>query len=410
MNAAIYIARKIQQTRQTKGSIIGPAINAATLAIALGMLLMLLSLSTGLGLKKAISDKIIGFTGHINIERYDINNSFAQQAITLDSITKNDIIALPYVKRMQPVGTKAGILAGGETFEGVVLKGVNGQYNWQFFATNLRQGKVPVFNDSIRNDSILISSQLVKILQLKLGDTVRMYFVQEPPKPPRIRKFIIGGIYATGLEDFDKTYLIGDLKHVQKLNGWQMDEVGGYEIELFSTENLEEKTWELRSLLPYDLDAGNVRTKNEQLFQWLDLFDFNIYIIIVIMVLVAIINMISALLILILDRINMIGLLKALGLSTRKLITLFLYQSLRIVLRGMLWGNAIGLILCVLQDKFGFVKLDPDTYYVNEAPILLHWPAIVLLNIGVAAICLLALLLPAMLVSRISPVKALRYE
>lgn len=410
MNVPFYIARKIQKARDTKESIIGPVIFAATLAIVLGMVLMIISVSTGLGLKKAISDKIVGFTGHITITRYDINNSYEQQPIYMDSVTADEIAALNGVSHVQPFGTKAGILAGGKDFEGVVLKGVDAAYNSGFFAQNLREGNLPAFTDSVRNDSIIVSANLANKLQLSLHDTVRMYFIQQPPRPPRIRKFYISGIYATGLEEFDKTYIIGDIKHVQRLNGWKDEEVGGYEVFLQNPENLEEKTQELRQFLPYDLDARSVRSQNEQLFQWLDLFDLNIYLIITIMVLVAIINMVSALLILILDRTNMIGLLKALGLPNARLMQVFLYQSLRIIFNGLAWGNAIGIGICIVQQKAGIIKLDPETYYVTEAPVLLDIPALLALNLAVIIICLVALLLPALLVGRISPVKALRYE
>jgi lipoprotein-releasing system permease protein len=410
LNVPFYIARKIQKDRDSKGSIIGPVIFAATLAIALGMILMIVAVATGLGLKKAISDKIIGFTGHITVTRYEINSSYEQQAIDLDSLTSAAIKSIDGVEQIQAFGTKAGILTGKEDFEGIVLKGVTKNYNAYFFTQNLRQGKLPIFSDSVRNDSVVISQNLANRLQLALYDTVRMYFIQEPPRPPKIRKFFISGIYATGLEEFDKTYIIGDIKHVQRLNGWKNTEVGGYEIFLASTKNVEDKTQQLRSFLPYDVDARSMRSENEQLFQWLDLFDLNIYLILSIMVIVAIINMVSALLILILDRTHMIGLLKALGLSNLRLMYIFLYQSIQIIVRGLIWGNAIGIGICLLQQEAGIFKLDPETYYVSEAPVLIDIPVLLALNAGILLICLVTLLIPALLVGRISPVKALRYE
>ncbi len=410
MNVSFYIARKIQKARNTKGSIVGPVITAATLAIVLGMILMILSVSTGLGLKQAISDKIVGFTGHLTITNYDLNESYEQQPISMDSIAIDELMQLPGVAHIQAFGTKAGILKGKEDFEGVVLKGVAANYNWHFFADNLREGRIPTIKTDTRNDSVLISRVLANRLQLGLNDTLRMYFIQQPPRPPRIRTFYVGGIYSTGLEEFDKTYLLGDLHHVQRLNSWRTDEAGGYEVQLRSIDDVDMTAHYLRDELPYNLDARTVRSQNEQLFQWLDLFDLNIYLIITIMVIVAIINMISALLILILDRTNMIGLLKALGLANWPLMHVFLYQSGQIILRGLLWGNVIGIGICLIQQQFGLVKLDPETYYVTEAPILLDATWLLLLNLGVVVVCVIALLLPALLVSRISPVKALRYE
>lgn len=410
MNVPYYIARKIQKARNTKGSIIGPVISAATLAIVLGMMLMIISLSTGLGLKRAISNKIIGFSGHITITRYDLNNSFEQQPISMDSVTADELKTLSAVAHVQPFATKAGILTGADDFEGIVLKGVDKNYDWHFFKENIREGKIPTLLDTVRNDSVLISTVLAGRLRIGLHDTVRMYFMQQPPKPPRIRRFYVAGIFSTGLDEFDKTYIIGDLKHVQRLNSWREDEVGGYEVTLANAENLDQTTEDLRAALPYDLDARSVRSQNEQLFQWLDLFDLNIYLIIGIMLAVAIINMVSALLILILDRTNMIGLLKALGMPNGKLMQVFIYQSASIILRGMFWGNLLGLGVCFLQQQFGIIKLDPETYYVTQAPISIDVPLILLLNAGVLVVCLISLLLPALVVSKISPVKALRYE
>jgi lipoprotein-releasing system permease protein len=410
LNVSIYIARKIQKAQNTKGSIVGPVIAAATLAIALGMILMIISLSTGLGLKRAISDKIVGFTGHLTITNYDLNDSYEQQPISMDSISVDELQSRDAIVHMHAFGTKAGILKGKEDFEGVVLKGVAHDYDWQFFAANIREGRIPKLAADERNDSIIVSAVLANRLRLSLYDTVQMYFIQAPPRPPRIRRFYICGIYGTGLEDFDKTYLLGDLYHVQRLNRWRTDQVGGYEVLLQKFDEVEETTTQLRAELPYHLNARSVRSQNEQLFQWLDLFDLNIYLIITIMVVVAVINMISALLILILDRTNMIGLLKALGLANWPLMRIFLYQSANIIFRGLIWGILIGIGVCLLQQQFGIIKLDPETYYVTQAPIVMDVGLLLLLNIGVIATCLLTLVIPALLVSRISPVKALRYE
>ncbi len=392
-----------------KGSIISPVITAATLAIALGMVLMIVSIATGIGLKKAISDKIIGFSGHISISRYDMNNSFENAPIVLDSALLATVLTNSAVKKVQPVATKAGILKGAEDFEGVVLKGVDVTYDAQFFTKSLIAGKWPKIGGE-RNDSIIISDVLAKRLQFSVNDAAVMYFIQEAPRPPRIRKFYVCGIYSTGLEEYDKTYIIGDLKHVQRLNSWPTGEVGSYELLLKDGEDLEAVTADIRSELPYDLDAQSVKSKNEQLYQWLDLFDLNIYLILWIMVAVAIINMVSALLILILDRTNMIGLLKALGATNWAVIKIFLYQSMVIIVKGLFWGNLIGIGFCILQQQFGIIKLDPETYYVTEAPIAFEPLSILLLNSGVLIICLVSLLLPALLVSKISPVRALRYE
>jgi len=409
LNFSYFIARKVQQAGHSKGSIIGPIITASTLAIGLGMVLMIVSMATGFGLKKAIGDKIVGFFGHITISNYDINNSFENAPIVLTDEDSVALFVMPNLNYVQPFATKAGILKGSEDFEGVVLKGVDSAYNWHFFENNLRNGQLPTLNTEQASNQVLLSTLLANKLKVATGDTVRMYFIQEPPRPPRIRNFIISGLYETGLEEFDKTYLIGDLRQVQRLNGWQNAEVGGFEIFVIdANKNIENASW-LRNNLSYTLDARSVQSQNEQLYQWLKLFDINLYLIIAIMIIVALINMVNALLILILDRTNMIGLLKALGASNAGIIKIFLYQSAHIVIRGMLWGNIIGLGFCFIQSQFQLISLDPQTYYVSHAPIYIEVWQIVLLNGGVFAICVLFLVIPALLVSKISPVRALRY-
>lgn len=374
------------------------------------MILIIVATATGYGLKLAISQKIVGFTGHISLSAYNLNNSYENAPLVLNQEDSVAVSSLEKLDYYQPYATKAGILKGKEDFEGVVLKGVNGSYNWQFFEANLRTGNLPNFADSTRSNAVLLSKTLSNRLKVDVNDTVKMYFIQEPPKPPRIRSFIVSGIYETGLEEYDKNYLICDIRHIQSLNGWRNGEVGGYEIVLKNDENLEIINANLRQNLSYEVDARTVRSQNEQLYQWLDLFDLNLYLIIGIMLAVAIINMISALLILILDRTKMIGLLKALGAKNWQVMQIFLYQSASIILKGMFWGNVIGLGFCFLQLQFGIIPLDPETYYVSSAPIYLNFGHILVLNIGVFVLCILALIIPAAMVAYTSPVKALRYE
>lgn len=409
MNYSFFLARKVQKAGHSKGSIIGPIITAATLAITLGMVLMIISIATGLGLKKAISDKIVGFFGHVTVTNYDINNSFESSPIVLSAEDSIVIQNISGIEHIQPVATKAGILKGKEDFEGVVLKGINRDFKKDFFQKNMIDGFFPSLNGSKTSDSVLISKTLANKLQINTGDTVRMYFIQEPPRPPRIRNFFICGMYQSGLEEFDKTYLIGDLRQVQRLNNWQNNEAGSYEVFISNPDQNRSIANELRQNLNFTLDARTVQSQNEQLFQWLQLFDVNLYLIIGIMITVALINMINALLILILDRTNMIGLLKALGANNIGIIRIFLLQSAHIVIRGMLWGNAIGLGFCWVQHKYQIIALNPETYYVSHAPIFIEWWHVLALNAGVFSICVLFLTIPALLVSRISPVKALRY-
>ncbi|MDX5325366.1 MAG: ABC transporter permease [Bacteroidota bacterium] len=392
-------------------SLTRPVILFAISSVTLGMVLMLVSVATGRGLQERIKDKIIGFNSHIVISRYEVNESFQNQPVLLQQEFYPDISSIdPRFTKIVPFGTKAGILKSTTDFEGAVLKGVNEDYPREFLQSNLEEGRVPKFNGKEASDSILISRSLADLLNVSLGDRIEMYFIREAPKPPRLRFFHIAGVYNSGLEDFDKLYVIGDLRQIQALNNWGNDEVGGFEVTVSDFDQLEPLTDLLRNSISYDLDAENVRQRNEQLFQWIALFDLNIYLIIGVMVAVAIINMISILLILILERTQMIGILKALGSNNASLRKIFLYQGTWLAAKGLLWGNLIGLGFCLIQSWTGWIKLDPTTYYVTEVPIVWDWSWIILLNLGTILTCYLCLLVPSYLVSKITPVKAIRFE
>lgn len=315
----------------------------------------------------------------------------------------------PFVKHLHPTAQKAGILKNQDLFEGVVLKGVDRNYNWENFNNYLVSGKVPQFKDK-RNDSILLSSKLADKLNIELGTKVSVYFVREAPKAPLLRYFFVSGLYETNFEDIDNSMVIGDLRHVQRLNKWDSTEVGGYEVFLSDEDNLEESLFEVRESLPYDLDALSTRQLNEQLFQWLDLFDINIIMILSIMLIVAIINISIALLILILERTQLVGILKALGSNNVSIRKIFLINASYLIFRGLLIGNSIGIGLCLIQQKFGLIKLDPSTYYVSKVAVNIEVGMILILNLGTLIICLMCLILPSLLITKISPVKAIRFD
>ncbi len=370
---------------------------------------MILALATGTGLRKEIRNKVIGFGGHIQILNYQPNPTLEQTPVVLDPSTFKEIGQLPQVKHIQAIGKKAGILKNEDLFEGCLLKGVGADVDWNLFKGYLKEGKLMNLNGP-RNDSILISKPLAARLNIELGDKVSMYFVRKAPRPPLLRYFYISGLYQTDFEDIDNTVLIGDLRHIQRLNKWDSTEVGAYEIFLENEDQVADFNSELRLLLPFQLDALTSRQLNEQLFQWLDLFDVNIIMILSIMIIVAIINISIALLILILERTQLIGILKALGSSNGTIRKIFLVNASYLIFRGLLYGNLIGLGLCFLQQQFGFIKLDPATYYVSEVSINLDFWSILFLNLGTMAICLVCLVLPSFLITRISPVKAIRFD
>ncbi len=371
---------------------------------------MTIALATGMGLRKEISDKVIGFGGHIQILNYQPNPIFEQQPVYLSDSVLQEVHQLPEVDYVQAFSKKAGIVKNKDVFEGVVLKGIDSSFHWQRFAPFLTQGKPLHLDQEGYNDSILMSEQLAALLQTRLHERVAVYFVRQAPKPPLLRYFYIAGLFKTDFEEIDNSFLIGDLKHLQRLNKWEDNQVGGYEVFLKPEAKLEHSTTKLRYALPIELDAISAKMLNEQLFQWLELFDLNIAIILIIIIAVAAINMSISLLILILERTQMIGILKALGTNNLSIRRIFLYNAAYLIGKGMLWGNLIGVGLCLAQKYLGIVKLDPATYYVSRVAIHLDPLVLFALNAGTMLICLLCLIIPSFLISRISPIKAIRFD
>ncbi len=408
MNTELFIARRILFQKNSTGAAQSkPIVNIAVWAIALGVAVMIISVAVLTGFQKQITEKVIGFGGHIQISNFNNNNSFEANPIDSEKIKLSELKSIPGVKHMQIFATKAGIIKTEEAIEGVVLKGITKDYDLTFFNQNLQSGKAITFADSGKTDDILISKKIADKLKFKSGDNLWMYFVQQPP---RMRKFKVCGIYESGLEDFDDKYVLCDLQHIQKLNDWKPNQMGGMEISVSNFKELDKVGNLVYSKIGYDLDSKTIREQYPQLFDWLDLQNINVVVILVMMIAVGAINMITALLILILERTNMIGMLKALGANNDSLRKIFLYQAVFLIGKGLLWGNVIGLGLCLLQLKFGFAHLDQASYYVALVPIQLDWMYILALNMGTLVVCSLILILPSYLVTRISPVKAIRFS
>ncbi len=393
---------------------------------------MTITVATGYGLRNEIESKVIGFSGDIQILNYQPNATYDQVPVEVNDSVKQLIANRNGVTHIQAVGQKAGIIKTDELFEGAVLKGVDSDYDWNNLNQYLKSGRTIAISDTTYNDSILITQTLANRLEVDLNDRVSMYFVRESPKPPLLRRFYISGIFQTDFEEIDKNFVIGDLKHIQRLNGWDSTQVGSYEIFIgeetffeqakqiilllspwtdvtFDMKQLQAAS-EMRHLLPYEMDAMPARLMNEQLFQWLDLFDINIRIVIIIMIVVATINMSIALLIFILERTQMIGIMMALGSNNQSIRKIFLINAGYLILRGLFWGNLIGIGLCLLQQQYGFIKLDPETYYVSEVSINLNVGVLLLLNGFTLVVCLVCMVLPSFLITRISPVKAIRFD
>ncbi len=407
MNVEYFIAKRLFNAKEENNSYTKPILRIAILAIALSLAVMLLSIVMVTGFKNDISNKIIGFGSHIQITNYTNNNSYETGAVSKNQDFYPSIENEEGIKHIQVFATKAAIIKTKDEIHGVVLKGVGSDFDATFFESNLEQGEVPVFNDTLTSSRVIISKKIANLLKLETEEKLIMYFVQDPP---RVRKFVIAGIYATELEEFDELYVFGDIRHIQKLNNWGTDTVGGFEISLNNFDDLDAQTQKVYEKIAYDLNAQSIKEINPQIFDWLDLQDINVRVILILMLIVGGINMITALLILILERTRMIGILKAIGASNWSVRKVFLYSAMHLIVKGMFWGNVIGLGIAFLQYQFQFISLDESIYYMNTVPINFNLIHILLLNLGTLFVCYLILIIPSIIITKITPVKAIRFE
>jgi len=411
VNYEFFIARRIIASKDYKSSISAPIIKIAISAIAIGVIMMLISIATGIGLQEKIREKVSAFNGDIIITNFDTNfSNDSQNPISKDQPFYPTFKNVDGIKHVQVTASKGGVIRTETDFEGVVVKGVGEDYYWDNFKEYLVDGELPNFKEEL-NEDILISEYLANRLQLKLGDKVTTFFLNdEVSKTPRSRGFEIVGIYNSGFQQFDEQFIITDIRHVQRLNKWDEDQIGAFEVFVEDFDDIVPIGNAVYNETGSTLDTQTIRQKYASIFEWLDLFDFNILAIIGIMILVAGINMITALLVLIMERTQMIGILKAMGSSDRSVRKIFLYNAMYLIGVGLFWGNLIGIGLLLLQ-KYGKVfPLNPNTYYVSEAPVYLSWDYILIMNAGTFILCLLMLLVAAILITKISPVKAIRFE
>jgi lipoprotein-releasing system permease protein len=414
MNLPYFIAQRLIKGRREGTSFSRPINIIAIIGIATGLAVMILAVAILTGFKQQIREKIVGFGSNIQIVNFDSNLSFETVPIHQGQEFIPKIMKIPGIKHTQVFATKAGIIKTGEDIQGVVLKGVGSDFDWSYFGSNMTDGSVFTVTDTARTDKVIISKQISDMLRLRTGDSFAMHFVQDPP---RMRKFTVSGIYETSLEEFDKMYVFCDIGHIKRLNGWNDDQVSGFEIFIDDFDKLDQMTLAVKDAIGYRLyedeekfKVTNIREKYPQIFDWLNFQDINVMIIIVLMLVVAGFNMISGLLILILEKTNMIGILKALGSQDITIRRVFLYQAAYLIGKGLLWGNLVGIGLAFLQLQTGFVTLDPSSYYIKTVPVNLELTHILLLNAGSMAAILFMLLVPSKLISRITPVKAIRYD
>ncbi|MCL2328516.1 MAG: ABC transporter permease [Bacteroidetes bacterium] len=416
MNTELYIARQILPHKDNT-NISKPIVRIAIIAIALGLTVMIVAVSVILGFKNTISEKIFGFSAHIQIVNYDNNNSFEASPILFNAALQQEIAQERQVAHVQRFATKPGIVRANNSVKGVIVKGVADDYNWDFFEKHRIAGSTFRIGDSITNQ-VLISKQLADMLQVEVGNSIVTTFVPSASgKQPRKRQFEIAGIYETHLQEIDSRFIIADMRHIQALNSWTEQQISGYEVFLHNHRNLWQAKQTIQQIAGFNVSPDatllQVETLQElmpQIFDWLAMLDMNAWIIIFLMLMVSGMNMITGLLVIILEKTQSIGILKTLGSSNVSIQKVFLYVGSLIIGKGLLWGNSIGITLCALQYFFHLIPLDPQTYFMSYVPIAFSLPALLALNVGTLVITILMLLLPALIISKISPAEAVRFS
>jgi len=407
MNFPLFIARRIIGGKQSAFSAL--IIKIAVIAVALSLAVMLLATALVAGFKREISNKVYGFNGHISITNFDRNRSYEDliPIVQSEGLTKN-LYNLEGVSHVQSFAHKVGVLKKDDDIEGIVLKRIGSDFDWSYFNKSLIAGNTFAVNDTARSPKMVVSQFTANRLQLEVGDELLAYFVKDRV---RFRKFSVAGIYKTGLEEFDEKFALVDIGHIRHLNKWEDNQVGGLSVFLDDEQEAAAVNDEIYyTILDSETRSRTARSINPGIFDWLDLQNINERIILILMILVASINMITALLILILERTNMVGILKALGAQSSKIRLIFLYNAAYIIGFGLLLGNLLGLGLAAIQHFFGVVTLPEESYYLTVAPVEFNWGLILLLNMGTFAICLFALIVPSFLVSWIQPIKAIRFD
>lgn len=406
MNLAFFIAGRIAGKKSTS-RFSGPIIRISIISIALGLAVMILSVAIVTGFQSEIRDRVIGFGSHAQITNYDLRYSPEGNPISTEQEFYPHWDTLPGIRHIQVFAYKTGILKTDTDIQGVIMKGLGTDYDWDFFGNKLINGRPLSLNDSARSRDLIVSSYMARKLNLEMGQTITMYFIQDPPRYVQLE---ICGIYETGLEEIDETFIMCDIKQIQRLNSWDPGFVGGFEVILDDFSRLDEIGNYLYENLHYSLNIKTIKEMYPQIFDWLALLDMNVYVILFLLVLVAAINMISTLLISILEHTRMIGMLKALGASNPMVRKIFLIHAGFLISRGLIWGNITGLAVCLIQYYFKIIKLPGESYYVNFVPINLDWISMLWLNAGTFLICILMLVIPSLVVSRISPIKAITFQ
>lgn len=415
MKFEIYIANRFSKTKKGENNqLSNPMIKIATFGVILGVAVMLISVAIILGFKKEIREKVTGFWAHIQLVNFDMNRSFENKPIGTDWDFLPEIKQYDHVKYIQPFITKPGVLKEDDELEAIVLKGVDQTYDWSFFNKYLIDGQILNIDSTKPAGGILISSYIASRLKLEVGNRVSMYFMQ---KPVRMRSFVVKGVFQTNLKIYDELYAIVDLRHLQKLNGWDTTQVSGFEVIVDDFDQIVPVDLKIskRIALTFNEYGEALRTVTTlevapQIYDWLNLTNMNVWVILILITLVAGINMVTGLLIMILERANNIGLFKSMGATDRQIGRIFILNASKIIGKGMVIGNVVGLLLCYLQYEYGVIKLDPDNYYLSEVPIFINWFYFVILNAGVFVTNLIMMVLPSMVISKIQPARVIKFD
>ena len=414
MDWKLFVARRIYRSNEGGKEVSRPAIRIAMLGIAIGLAVMIVSVAVVIGFKHEVRDKVVGLGSDIMVTNFDPQESYQTIPIHATDSLLSVLQETNGVKHVQRYSTKPGMIMTEDDFQGMVLKGIPQEYDWTFLRKHLQEGEIPVFTDSVSSNQVLISRTLADKLRLSVGDKIHTYYIEDQV---RARRLTIAGIYQTNFSAYDDLFLLTDLHTVNRLNNWKPGQVSGIEVEVKDYTQLEDVKEDIRTRIDMQTDAFGstyytrmVEEANPQIFAWLGLLDMNVWVILVLMTGVAGFTMISGLLILILERTNMIGVFKALGADNRSIRRIFLTFSVFLIGRGMLWGNLIGVSLCLVQSRFRVFKLDPATYYVDSVPIKFNLWLWLLLNVCTLLVAVLMLVGPSYLVTRIHPAKAIRFE
>ncbi len=387
-------------------------IRIAIIAISLSVAVMIISACMVTGFSKEIKKRIFGFWGEVHIENFEVSNAYETLPVNTSQLQLKKLKQNAAIKNIAPYIIKPTILKTKKEIEGIILKGVDSSYDWKSIMPFIRQGRVIHYvKDTAAVKEILVSQTTADKLNIKLGDKVIAYFIKKEQSNTIGRKLEVVGIYHTGLDEYDKDFALVDMRLLQELNQWKQGDAAGYEVRLWDMNRMNElKDSIYYKYIGQELKAVTMREENLNIFEWLDLQRVNEYLILGLMIIIAVLNMITALIILILDRTKMIGILKALGADNSSISTLFIYNALYIIVYGLLWGNIIGLGFCVIQHYTGIIKLNEANYYLSVAPIYFNIPFILAVNVGTVVICMLILLVPVQLISNISPLKSIRFE